>query len=127
MMQKKLIVLLFVFWGCLLSSPVAFAQSGQISTPPAYQFQSTSTCPSAVGQSSFATSRVYEPGCSAPMSPPRRKDAWNPWGEEGEGDPTDEGIGLVNTPIGSPLVLLMMAMIYLFVRFTLRKRSEAEE
>ena len=122
-MKKKLILLLLVLWGCMSSFASAFVEIEQGSTPPAYQFQSTSTCPSAVGQSAFATSAVTAPCSDAPVSQRRRSGAWNPWGEEGEGDPSGEGIGQVNTPIGSPMALLLMAMLYLLLRICARMRS----
>jgi len=132
-MMKKLILLLFVFWGCWLSSPMAFAMNDQANIPPSYQFQSTSTCPSAVGQSAFAPSAVFAPGCSTPAGPrsPRRSGSYNPWDEDGNGeidtgDPTGEAIGQINTPVGSPMVLLLMAVAYLCVRYTMRHRRRAQ-
>lgn len=112
MMTKKLILLLFVFCGCLLSSTPMYAQVDQLSTPPSYQFQSTSTYSSVVGESSFSSTPVYSPGASEPINRSPRRDSWNPWGEEGGGDPSDEGIGQVNTPVGSPLCLIGIALIY---------------
>lgn len=126
-MMKKMLLLL-VFWGCTLSSAWALdMNTQQNSTFPSYQFQSTSTCSSAVGNSTFVSTTVYAPCSSAPSSKPRRlRSEYNPWDEDGDGnvdsgDPTGYGIGNVNTPVGEPLVLLLLAMIYLF-RCFYRKR-----
>jgi hypothetical protein len=42
----------------------------------------------------------------------------DPWDEDEEDpvDPTDPEIGVVDTPVGSPLVLLLFAGIYLLYR-----------
>lgn len=125
-MMKKMILLL-VFWGCALSSAWALDMNTQKnSTFPAYQFQSTSTCSSVVGNSSFASTTVYAPCSSAPSSKPRRSEGnYNPWDDSGddEGNPSGQGVGEVDTPIGEPFVLLLMAGAY-FLFATLRKRQK---
>ena len=130
-MKRKLMILLFVFWGCLLSSAWAFEQSVQWATRPSYQFQSTSSCMSVVGSSSFAAPTIYAPCCNAPTSKPRRSETYNPWDEDGDGytdpwgednDPSGQAIGQVDTPIGSPWILLVLAAGYLIIR---RKKERA--
>ena len=68
---------------------------------PAYQFQSTST---------FATTThvtVYTPGSGTPYGAPYRQRKGGIDDEEG-----DE-VGLINTPVGEPWVLLLMALVFL--------------
>ncbi len=124
-MMKKMLLLL-VFWGCTVSSAWAFERTVQLSTAPAYQFQSTSAYPSMTGGSTFASTTVYAPCSSAPSSKPRRSEGnYNPWDDSGddEGNPSGQGVGEVDTPIGEPLVLLLMAVAYLLFA-TLRKRQK---
>ena len=118
--MKKLIIVLFVFLGCTLSSAYAYPFDSQKATAPAYTFKSTSTCVSVVGQSSYASPKVYAPYSGAPYSKPRRTES-NPWDEEG--GPTGQQVGQVDTPIGEPFVLLLMAGAY-FLFATLRKRQK---
>ena len=109
---KNLIILLLVFGGCTLSSVWAYPFTEQPIVSPSYQFQSTSTCISTVGSSSFTTSTVYEPGCYAPTHTMRK--TTNPWDEDGDenGDPIGLQIGQVDTPIDTPQVLLIFALLY---------------
>lgn len=76
---------------------------------PAYQFQSTST---------FVTTThvtVYTPGSGTPYGAPYRQ-------RKGidDDDPEGDPMGSLDTPIGSPLVLLLMAVLYIF--YTNRKK-----
>ncbi len=71
---------------------------------PAYQFQSTST---------FATTThvtVYIPGSGTPYGAPYRQRKGGIDDEEG-----DE-VGLINTPVGEPWVLLLMALVFLIAK-----------
>ena len=71
---------------------------------PAYQFQSTST---------FATTThvtVYTPGSGTPYGAPYRQSKGGIDDEEG-----DE-VGLINTPVGEPWVLLLMALVFLIAK-----------
>jgi len=139
----KKIVLLLVFWGFTLSSAWALPQARRSaswgyeptytslpsynsnasyygssygtrmekSAYPAYNFRSTSPYAMAVGNTSGGFTMLTEGTGS-----------YNPWDDEG--DPEGEGIGNVNTPVGEPLVLLLMAVVYgLFRAFRLRKRK----
>ena len=124
-MKKKLMIFLFVLWGCMISSAFAYTYPAQSVSAPTYQFQSTSTVTSVVGQSSFTSSTIYAPCSNAPASKPRRAGEYNPWDEDGDGafdpwgddnDPTGEEIGQVNTPIGSPWILLVCAVGYIIIR-----------
>ena len=71
---------------------------------PAYQFQSTST---------FATTThvtVYTPGSGTPYGALYRQRKGGIDDEEG-----DE-VGLINTPVGEPWVLLLMALVFLIAK-----------
>ena len=113
-MKKFMMILLLVLWGCTVSSLKAFETNAQWATPPAYQFQSTSTCSSVVGNSTFITTTVYAPGCSSPsrVSRPRRS-LWDD--DDEEGNPSGQGVGNVDTPIGEPLILLLFALLYMLI------------
>lgn len=92
--------------------PSAWRTTPTLSTDmqPAYQFRSTSAYTPTVNVT------VYTPGSSMPSYGPRR-DPRDPWGDPED----DEEQGQVNTPVGEPLALLLLAMIYLF-RCFYRKR-----
>lgn len=115
---KNLIILFLVFGGCTLSSVWAYPFTEQPIVSPSFQFQSTSTCISTVGSSSFTTTTVYEPGCYAPSHAIRKTTgSYNPWDENGDGtmdktDPSGLQIGQVDTPIDTPQVLLIFALLY---------------
>ena len=115
-MKKKLMILLFVLWGCSVSSVIAYTFPTQPVEAPTYQFRSTSTCLSVVGESAFAPSPAYVPSSSAQVSRPRRS-GWDAPDDEG-------GLGIVDTPIGSPWVLVVMAMLYVYYK---RKNKQIYE
>ena len=102
-MMKKVLMVLFVFLGSLLSTICAFEQTLPWAEKPTYQFRSTSTIASTVGGS--YTPAVAKPFASqnAPASRPRRAM-----------DPDDDEIG--NIPVGEPTVLLLLAMLYMLCR-----------
>ena len=80
---------------------------------PAYQFQSTST----FAPTTHVT--VYTPGSGTPYGAPyRQRKGIDDEEEDPGGDGTE--IGQIPTPIGSPLVLLLMAVLYIF--YTNRKK-----
>jgi hypothetical protein len=109
-----------LWWGGLLFSASAYAQTSMPSawraTPtmstdvlPSYQFRSTSAYMPVVG---YTSSAVYSPSA---MSRPRR----SPWDEGGddEGNPNGDALGNVPTgPVGEPIVLFALAMIYFLIR-----------
>ena len=121
-----------LWWGGLLFSASAYAQTSMPSawrtTPtmstdvlPNYQFRSTSTYTPVVG---YTSSAVYSPSA---ISRPRR----GPWDEDGddEGNPSGNELGqLDTTPVGEPLILLALAMIYfLYKRKKLRSLSASSK
>ena len=79
---------------------------------PAYQFQSTST----FAPTTHVT--VYTPGSGTPYGAPTRPRRSGI--DDEEEDPEGEELGQIPTPIGSPLVLLLMAVLYIF--YTNRKK-----
>ena len=121
----RLILTLWLLWGCVASPLWAYPQTNQPSawrtTPvmsndrmPSYQFHSTSTYAPTVGSSVYS-STVYCPGASTPMQIGRRKDQANPypWDEYNPDD--DHPVGETDdpAPIGSPFILLILAALYL--------------
>ncbi|MBO4361803.1 MAG: hypothetical protein J5823_03350 [Paludibacteraceae bacterium] len=76
---------------------------------PAYNFQSTSSYSSSVGNTS---------GGMTVQRSPRRSSPWDP--------PTDNPIGVVDNPepIGEPWVLLLMAMAYIAILYCRRKAAK---
>ena len=76
----------------------------QPATPPEYQFQSTSA------MAPMVEVTVYEPGCSSPAPSPKtaRKSFW-------DGEPDDDELGQVNTPLGDIPCLLfaLFALAYI--------------
>lgn len=79
---------------------------------PAYQFQSTST---------FATTThvtVYTPGSGTPYGAPYRQFKGGDIDEEEdpEGDPSGDPQGYIDTPVGEPWVLLLMALVFLIAK-----------
>ena len=111
-----LLVAWLLLWGGLLVPARAYQeatlpQSWQ-RTPvlsedvrPAYEFRSTSSYMATTGRESAAP-------ISAPYSSrPRRSSPWDEPGD-GEGNPSGQGLGNVDTPVGSPMVLLLLAMVY---------------
>ncbi len=133
---RYIYTLVFVVWTGV--SAYAFPQSKQPSawttTPqtskdvrPSYQFRSTSTYTSVVGDKNiFFTSKqedntpaiignipypsmAYTTSGSRPLysGPNYARRSWDEEGEE---------IGLINTPVGEPWVLLLMALVFLIAK-----------
>ena len=125
--MKKIIVLL-ILWTLTVSS----AMATQRVTPPSYQFQSTSAYSSVVGQSAFTTSAVSAPYSAAPnITVLRRAEEWTPgsWDGEGEGDEWGDPSGELPTgvlpnpaPVGEPMVLLLMALLYALGHYFARRK-----
>ena len=88
-------------------------------TSPAYQFHSTSTCTPVVGCTSY-TSEVYLPAANAPVPVIPYAGMSGSGGPQGprKTSPWDIGpeIGVIDTPVGEPFVLLLMALLYFFIR-----------
>ena len=81
---------------------------------PEYHFQSTSTYTPVVGKTTYTTTETYNPFQAS--SPKRIRRAYNPWEDEpDDDDPNNNPVGETPdpAPIGSPLVLLVLAMLYL--------------
>ena len=76
---------------------------------PEYNFQSTSTYVPVVGKTTYTTTETYNPFQASSPNKVRKNSPWdeNPSGELPIGDVDDQA------PIGSPLVLLVLAMLYL--------------
>lgn len=91
------------------------------STAPTYQFRSTSAYTPSMGTTATFTPLADNPGASPATRPGLRKGG-NPWDEDPGDD--DNPIGVVPEPIGSPLVLLVLAALYLAVRIYRRKKIE---
>ena len=73
---------------------------------PTYEFRSTSSYMATGGRGSAAP-------ISAPYSSkPRRVNPWDDSVDPETGDPNAQGVGNVFTPVGEPLVLLVLAMVY---------------
>lgn len=119
--RDKLYRWLFALW-LLIGSVTATDVCAQVTPPsawrttptlstdiqPAYQFRSTSA------YTPTMNTTVYCPGSSAPSGGPKRMRM--------EGDMDDEeedfgdGVGTINTPIGEPWVLVLLAVVYIFYR-----------
>ena len=114
--MKRLMILLLVFWGCTVSSVSASNITTQSASwgyqplhstraeRPTFQFRSTSTCVSTIGNS------VYTPTTdnttTGVLEKKMRRDGWD------EEEPTGPGVGNVDTPVGSPWILLAFALLY---------------
>ncbi len=71
---------------------------------PRYEFHSSSAFTPVVGTTSY-TAELTAPGAYAPQNNMLRKGPWD--------RPTDPPIGQLDTPVGEPLILLVLAMLYL--------------
>lgn len=83
---------------------------------PSYAFHSTSSCNSVLGNTS--TNSILSEGITS------YSDAWNPWGDE-DPEPTGNPVGTLDnpTPIGEPLILVVLAIMYLLFRRARLKRK----
>ena len=100
-----------------VTAPAAWRTTPTLSADitPAYQFRSTSSYAPVVGTTSYlSTSTVaYAPGTSGPDRAKK-----GDWDEE----PTDEEIGFIDTPVGEPFILLLLALLMSFVIY-IKKRA----
>ena len=92
--------------------------------PTTMPFHSTSTYQSVVGESNiFSSEGTTTPvGSPTPYYTPSRMRKGDI--DEEEDDPQGDPTGYIDTPVGEPLVLLLMAVVY-FLFATLRKRQKA--
>lgn len=82
---------------------------------PSCTFRSTSSYAPIVGQTTYTSSASFEPvGQSAPYRMRRGMD---------DEDPEGDAVGNIDTPVGSPLVLLLFAVLFIVLK---RKKSYAE-
>lgn len=123
MKRRILYILLIAFW-LLSGSRAAYAFTyEQASQPaswnskttfsddmqPSYSFRSTSSYTPIVGSTSYLSDGSGEVG--APPRDARRSGGW------GVPDDDDNPIGTVpNVPVGEPLVLLVLALLYIVLR-----------
>ena len=92
-----------------------------LAVTPGYQFQSTSSMASAIGQPTFiptSGTAVYNPASGLRTT---SETSWTPGGwDEGNDwdDPDDNPTGVIPnpTPLGSPLILLILAAGYMLIR-----------
>lgn len=88
-----------------------------------YQFRSTSTYPLIVGTTSYTGTYTATNNPTASSSPRVRKGYWDDDGNYWENDPEDDTpVGVLDTPIGEPWILILLVGIYLFVSIR-RKHS----
>lgn len=104
-----------------VSAPAAWRTTPTLSADvtPEYRFRSTSTYAPIVGTTSYlsTSTTVYTPGASEPYR--AKKDSWS---EEPTGEPTEEEIGFINTPVGEPFILLLFGLLMSFVIYR-KKRA----
>lgn len=119
----------------ILATATSYAQVAQPaawSTTPtmsedvntSFSFKSTSSYSPIVGSTGYTSER------NAPTRGPRKSEStpWESWGlDDPFGIPTDNPIGTVTdpTPVGEPLILLVMAMAGAIVYLRNRRRSNA--
>jgi hypothetical protein len=84
-----------------------------------YQFRSTSA------YTPTMNTTVYTPGSSTPFGAPTRpRRSGSGDIDEEEDDPIGDPMGYIDTPVGEPLVLLLMAVVYLIL---LKKRKKVQK
>ena len=100
--------------GSQVEAPAAWRTTPRLSADvtPAYEFRSTSACTPVVGTTSYNATYVF----TTPPAGPNR--ARREWDEE----PTDEEIGFIDTPVGEPFILLLLALLMSFVIY-IKKRA----
>ena len=118
--HRWLIAAWLMLWGCMSSAfavPAKDASWSQWATKnaataaPEYQFRTTSIYISETSTSTATFTPLADKPSYSPSSPNRaRKDLW-------DSEPTDDPIGVVPVvPIGEPLILLVLAILYLCLR-----------
>lgn len=98
------------------AAPAAWRTTPTMSECPAYQFRSTSSFTPIVGQRSYTATEVYSP-VSGPYKV--KKD----WEDEEDQDP----VGQWDTPVGEPLIMLVMAVALLLVKVRGLKTKRRKE
>lgn len=93
------------------AAPAAWRTTPTMSECPAYQFRSTSSFTPIVGQRSYTATEVYSPV----SGPYKVKKDW-----EDEEDP----VGQWDTPVGEPLIMLVMAVALLMAKGLKAKRRK---
>ena len=84
-----------------------------------YQFRSTSTYPLIVGTTSYTGTYTATNNPTASSSPRVRKGYWD---DDGNYVEEETPIGVIDTPVGEPWILILLVGIYLFVSIR-RKQS----
>ena len=93
------------------AAPASWRTTPTMSECPAYQFRSTSSFTPIVGQRSYTATEVY----SLVSGPHKVKKDW-----EDEEDP----VGQWDTPVGEPLIMLVMAVALLMAKGLKAKRRK---
>ena len=106
--------------GAAASSFTTGSSYNRTAVQPTYQFQSTSAFSIPTSTTTTFTP-LADQAANGPRSGRIRKGG-NPWDEDPGDD--DNPIGVVPEPIGSPLVLLALAMLYLALRLYRRRKVE---
>lgn len=121
--MKKMMILLLVLWGCMTSSVWASTPAKQWgyqpvyairAESPTYQFRSTSTCASTLGNSIYVST---DTNTSAGMVGKKIRKNTNPW------DITEPPVGEIDTPVGEPYILLLLAFLWIAYK---KKRATAK-
>ena len=126
---KRILAVWIMLLGFTMSPASAYSQQTKLTswsdvpsyqpTTPTYQFRSTSPYTTVVSQST-----TFTPLADAPYAGLAKQNGvirtWNPWDTPGD---DDNPIGVVDdpTPIGTPLVLLLMAGMYFVGRVCKRR------
>ena len=85
-----------------VAAPAAWRTTPTMSECPAYQFRSTSAFTPIVGKTLYTSTEVYSPG-----GPYRAKKEW------GDSPEDKDPVGQWDTPVGEPLIMLVMALALL--------------
>ena len=131
-----------ILWGCNPSSAYASMQTPRYASwntqkvhltsaaaAPAYQFRTTSTY--RVNMPDFNFTPLADQARGGAPARIRKGGYGTYYGDtdDNEDDPEGPGVGELEdpTPIGSPLILLFMALLYLFIRIPMATRKSAEK
>jgi len=128
--SNKLYRWLFAIWILISSETAAYAYtqaappSAWRTTPtlstdmqPTYQFRSTSA------YTPTMNTTVYTPGSSTPFGGPNR--LRRGIDDEEEDDPEGDPTGYIDTPVGEPFILLLMAMLYALGHFIATRKKHS--
>ena len=131
----KWLLTAWLLWGCIFSTAWAFDRTAQpalwSTTPtfsedvrPTYQFHSTSAYTPTMHTTTFEPMAASPYSRANAPSRPRRSEGY--WNEDGEWVPGDDElpIGVLPdpAPIGEPLILFALALLY-FARLLIRRRG----